>query len=271
MEDNINSKDVKTSKQKAAKRKRQASPEISSTNTDIPALDKKNDEILKEFWQKQNKEISQVTDFKNHKLPLARIKKIMKSDEDVGMIAGEAPIIFAKACELFILELTIRSWMHTEESKRRTLQRSDIAVALTKSSIFDFLADIVPKEENQEKNFNANKKQLPFNIPPFLPTPDQTLHTNPSFGVPFYPQVSSNPKSMPPTIHTQPPTSIDPNSQTNISPDALYYFAQWYTMQLMQQQQSTAHQPVENTHSASLTIENNSKDDNNIDSENDIQ
>jgi nuclear transcription factor Y, gamma len=41
-------------------------------------------------------------------LPLARIKRIMKSDEDVRMISAEAPVLFAKACELFIMELTMR-------------------------------------------------------------------------------------------------------------------------------------------------------------------
>jgi len=30
--------------------------------------------------------------------------------------------MFAKACEIFILDLTLRAWIHTEEGKRRTLQ-----------------------------------------------------------------------------------------------------------------------------------------------------
>jgi len=37
------------------------------------------------------------------------------------MISAEAPMLFAKACEIFIIELTYRAWIHTEESKRRTL------------------------------------------------------------------------------------------------------------------------------------------------------
>ena len=65
------------------------------------------------------------------------------------MISAEAPILFAKACEMFIIELTIRSWLHTEESKRRTLQRSDIATAISKTDIFDFLIDIVPREDGK--------------------------------------------------------------------------------------------------------------------------
>ena len=40
---------------------------------------------------------------------------------------------------MFILELTLRSWAHAEENKRRTLQRSDIAAAITRTDIFDFL------------------------------------------------------------------------------------------------------------------------------------
>ena len=91
--------------------------------------------------------IAESADFRSHQLPLARIKKIMKSDEEVQMISAEAPMVFAKACELFISELTLRSWLHTRENKRRTLQRNDIATAVTKSGVYDFLIDIVPREE----------------------------------------------------------------------------------------------------------------------------
>mmetsp|Transcript_12662 Transcript_12662/g.33028 ORF Transcript_12662/g.33028 Transcript_12662/m.33028 type:complete len:340 (-) Transcript_12662:181-1200(-) len=96
-------------------------------------------------------ELASANDFKTHALPLARIKKIMKSDEEVQMISAEAPVVFAKACELFINELTLRSWLHTQENKRRTLQRNDIAMAVTKSSMFDFLIDIVPREDIHTK------------------------------------------------------------------------------------------------------------------------
>lgn len=40
---------------------------------------------------------------------------------------------------MFILELTLRSWSHSEENKRRTLQRNDIAAAITRTDVFDFL------------------------------------------------------------------------------------------------------------------------------------
>lgn len=111
-------------------------------------------------------------DLKNQVLPLARIKKIMKLDDEVKMISAEAPMLFAKAAEIFIHELTLRAWVHTEDNKRRTLQvgylliypnkflfiytipslilsfqRNDIAMAITKYDQFDFLIDIVPRDE----------------------------------------------------------------------------------------------------------------------------
>ena len=83
------------------------------------------------------------SNFRNHVLPLARIKKIMKMDEDVKMISVETPLLISKACELFIIELAYRGWIHTIEENRRTLQRNDIAQAISQNDFYDFLLDIV--------------------------------------------------------------------------------------------------------------------------------
>lgn len=63
------------------------------------------------------------------------------------MISAEAPILLAKAAEFLIEELTLRAWIHTEENRRKTIQKSDIAQAVSKNEVFDFLIDIVPREE----------------------------------------------------------------------------------------------------------------------------
>ena len=105
-------------------------------------------DVLTAYWQHTISHLESDThDYKMHQLPLARIKKVMKADPEVKMISAEAPILFAKGCDIFITELTMRAWIHAEENKRRTLQRSDIASALAKSDMFDFLIDIVPREE----------------------------------------------------------------------------------------------------------------------------
>lgn len=104
---------------------------------------------LNQFWQQALEDIQKLQnqtehDFKNHNdLPLARIKRIMKSDEDVRMISAEAPVLFAKACELFILDLSIRSWNYSQLHKRRTLQKEDVREAIQKTDIFDFLVDVI--------------------------------------------------------------------------------------------------------------------------------
>ncbi|KAG1792055.1 histone-fold-containing protein [Suillus plorans] len=105
-------------------------------------------DFLRSFWQRQVDAAEQETpDYRHPPLPLARIKKVMKSDPDVKMIAADAPILFCKACEIFISEITARAFIIADSNKRRTLSRADIAKALAKSDQFDFLIDIVPREE----------------------------------------------------------------------------------------------------------------------------
>ncbi|KAG9130007.1 hypothetical protein Leryth_026546 [Lithospermum erythrorhizon] len=79
-----------------------------------------------------------------HSLPLARIKKIMKkSNDQVMMISGEAPIVFAKACELFIEDLTKRSFLKASEAKRRTISKQNVTSAIMATDVFDFLITLV--------------------------------------------------------------------------------------------------------------------------------
>ncbi|KAG6481953.1 hypothetical protein ZIOFF_058577 [Zingiber officinale] len=61
------------------------------------------------------------------------------------MISAEVQIPFAKACELFVLQLTIRSWLHAEKNKRCTLQKKD------------FLVDIVPQESGRPRRRSSSQ------------------------------------------------------------------------------------------------------------------
>ena len=81
------------------------------------------------------------------------------------MISAEAPMLFAKACEMFILELTLRSWYQTEESKLRTLQRSDVEDAVHGTEIFDFLIDAVPRQSA----VSSQQQQKPTPVQPTRP------------------------------------------------------------------------------------------------------
>ncbi|VDP14803.1 unnamed protein product [Onchocerca flexuosa] len=115
------------------------------------------DQEIASFWPRirakidalDPKTLREASRHQELQLPLARIKKIMKLDDDVKrmMIGSETPILLAKASEIFVEELTLNAWKHTEDNKRKTLQKSDISQAVARNDMFDFLIDIVPRED----------------------------------------------------------------------------------------------------------------------------
>eukprot|EP00080_Pristionchus_pacificus_P014863 PDM74883.1 rpoa-49 [Pristionchus pacificus] len=120
----------------------------------IPPVDEYNmKKKIREFWPVQKQRVEKMSvkylreASRNQVLPLARVKKIMKIDENVQkqMIAADAPLLLSVASEMFIEELTLRSWEITEESKRKTLQKTDVATASTRHEHMDFLIDIIPR------------------------------------------------------------------------------------------------------------------------------
>ncbi|KAL0265546.1 UNVERIFIED_CONTAM: hypothetical protein PYX00_011258 [Menopon gallinae] len=101
---------------------------------------------IEKYWiSMDNRATNEPLDYKNIHLPLARIKRLMKVEEGVKMVASEVPILFSKVTENFIEELALRSWINTDENKRRILQRNDILAAIKTSDVYDFLIYIVPK------------------------------------------------------------------------------------------------------------------------------
>ncbi|XP_017256795.1 uncharacterized protein LOC108226364 [Daucus carota subsp. sativus] len=111
-------------------------------------------EQLRRSWANQMQELTRA-DLKKHSLPLAPIKRIMKADNDIRMIAQEALPLFAKACEMFIVDMTSQAWIVTEEDKRRTVQKNDIVEAVLKTNMFDFLDNIIPRDEVKKRILKA--------------------------------------------------------------------------------------------------------------------
>ncbi|XP_047263248.1 nuclear transcription factor Y subunit C-3 isoform X17 [Capsicum annuum] len=101
-------------------------------------------EELSCFWKRQKEEILHSDLKRKHELPISRIRRAMKSNDQVKMVSAHSTVLLAKAIEMFILELTRRAWMQSEQEKRRTLKRCDIARAIRNEELFDFLSDIVP-------------------------------------------------------------------------------------------------------------------------------
>ena len=89
----------------------------------------------------------------------------MKLDEDVKMISAETPLLISKACELFIIELAYRGWIHNIESNRRTLQRNDIAQAISHNDFYDFLLDIVEESCKNKLFYSAHSYSKNPSVP----------------------------------------------------------------------------------------------------------
>ena len=113
--------------------------------------------LIEEFYAKQMHDI--VTGqcaVGADQLPVTRIKRVMKSDtcgHPTRMISAHVPSVMAVTAQLFIGCLTFISWkLFTQKAKRNTLLLKDLMAAVSSSSKFDFLVDIVDM-------FGAMKKQ----------------------------------------------------------------------------------------------------------------
>ncbi|XP_071161320.1 DNA polymerase epsilon subunit 4-like [Mytilus edulis] len=73
------------------------------------------------------------------RLPLSRIKVIMKTDPDVTLASQEAVVALCKATELFIGAISKDAVVTTLNSKRKTLQRKDLDVVLDSRDGYAFL------------------------------------------------------------------------------------------------------------------------------------
>ncbi|BGP28068.1 nuclear transcription factor Y, gamma [Rhodotorula toruloides] len=116
------------------------------------------------FWQHaMNVAEHHEDDFKHQALPLARIKKVAKMDPEVQntMISSEVTILFEKACQIFIQELTARAHLVSLSAKRRTISRADVAQAVSRSDMFDFLIDIVPRTERPSASISHTPSAAP--------------------------------------------------------------------------------------------------------------
>lgn len=66
---------------------------------------------------------------------------------------------FVLILAVFIAELTCRAWLIAESNKRRTLQKSDVAAAIGLSDMFDFLIDILPRDDEEGDGGGGGEEQ----------------------------------------------------------------------------------------------------------------
>eukprot|EP00768_Dysnectes_brevis_P007177 gnl/Dysnectes_brevis/5962_a8907_356.p1 GENE.gnl/Dysnectes_brevis/5962_a8907_356~~gnl/Dysnectes_brevis/5962_a8907_356.p1 ORF type:complete len:182 (-),score=25.19 gnl/Dysnectes_brevis/5962_a8907_356:459-1004(-) len=75
----------------------------------------------------------------SRRLPLSRIRAVMKTNPNVHMVSAVAPVLLGKCAELFIAEITRRACYRAMSAHRKTVGLPDIVGALGEVPEFDFL------------------------------------------------------------------------------------------------------------------------------------
>ncbi|XP_057274773.1 DNA polymerase epsilon subunit 4 [Pezoporus wallicus] len=73
------------------------------------------------------------------RLPLARVKALVKADPDVSLASHEAVFVLARATELFVETIAKDAYVYAQQGKRKTLQRKDLDNAIEAIDEFAFL------------------------------------------------------------------------------------------------------------------------------------
>ncbi|KAG6895689.1 hypothetical protein C0992_013280 [Termitomyces sp. T32_za158] len=80
---------------------------------------------------------------KQTKFPVARIKKIMQKDEEVGKVAQATPIVISKALELFLGLIIEQASKVTMERGSKKVEAYHLKHAVETTEMLDFLKEIV--------------------------------------------------------------------------------------------------------------------------------
>lgn len=78
---------------------------------------------------------------------MARVKKIINTDEDINTCSNNAAFVITAATEMFLQYLVEQSFnvVRSERKPRRNIQYRDVANAVARVENLEFLADVVPK------------------------------------------------------------------------------------------------------------------------------
>ncbi|RAO64536.1 uncharacterized protein BHQ10_000548 [Talaromyces amestolkiae] len=83
------------------------------------------------------------------KFPVARIKRIMQADEEVGKVAQVTPIAVSKALELFMIQLVTKAAQEARDRNSKRVTAAHLKQAVGKDEVLDFLAEICSKVPDQ--------------------------------------------------------------------------------------------------------------------------
>ncbi|CAL2033747.1 unnamed protein product [Caenorhabditis brenneri] len=118
------------------KKSKKNAPIVQMSDEDVEALEERTNELL------------------HSKLPLGRVKKVIKLNPDIEMVNSEALQMMTKAAEMFIKELSDAANQMAAMERRKTVQPKDIDKVIKKNWSFAFLEDALdgwPKMEPKKR------------------------------------------------------------------------------------------------------------------------
>ncbi|PKI83759.1 hypothetical protein MVES1_002515 [Malassezia vespertilionis] len=117
------------------------------------------------------------------KFPIARIKRIMQADEDVGKVAQATPVVISKALELFMQNIVESAVGQTRKSGGKRVAPYHLKRAVQANETFDFLKDIVDKVVDPLENGGTStrkRRKVAKAEPAEEPEPETKEETPPS-------------------------------------------------------------------------------------------
>jgi len=77
------------------------------------------------------------------RFPVARIKKIMQKDDEVGKVAQATPVLISKALEIFMQKLVDEAARQAQSKGSRKVAAYHLKRTIEAIDMFDFLKDLV--------------------------------------------------------------------------------------------------------------------------------
>jgi histone H3/H4 len=93
------------------------------------------------------------------KFPVARIKRIMQADEEVGKVAQVTPVAVSKALELFMIALVSGAADKAREKGGKRVTAQHLKQVVEADEQFDFLNEIVGKVAEVQESAGGNKRK----------------------------------------------------------------------------------------------------------------
>jgi len=102
----------------------------------------------------------------NTRFPMARIKRIMQTDDEVGKISNGTTVLISSCVEQFVKHLCEETLKITTEKKAKAMTASHLKECIEQEELFDFLTDVVediaegaPSKKKRQNQVAQRKKK----------------------------------------------------------------------------------------------------------------